>query len=128
MERPRSAVYLHFQRQRKACPETDILFHLATCLPILYLFHMLLYVFHTSFSKTILHTLVYARHVHELQTANPWAGWGRGGRNNEGGITTREYGIYELELYRVSSQKYTITSKCGLWPCLLLSARSVTEC
>ena len=74
-KRPRSAVYLHFQRQRKACPETD----LATCLPILYLFHMLLYVFHTSFSKTILHTLVYARHVHELQTAKPWAGRGGGG-------------------------------------------------
>ena len=78
-KRPRSAMYLHFQRQRKACPETDILFHLATCLPILYLFHMLLYVFHTSFSKTILYTLVYARHVHELQTAKPWAGCGGGG-------------------------------------------------
>ena len=42
------------------------------------LFHMLLYVFHTSFSKTIFHTLVYARHVHELQTAKKWAGPGGG--------------------------------------------------
>ena len=78
-KRPRSAMYLHFQRQRKARLESDILFHLATCLPILYLFHILLYVFHTSFSKTILHTLVYARHVHELQTAKPWAGRGGAG-------------------------------------------------
>ena len=37
---------------------------------------MLLYVFHTSFSKT---TLVYVRHVHELQTAKPWAWRGGGG-------------------------------------------------
>ena len=67
---------------------------------------MLLYVFHTSFSKTILHTLVYARHVHELQTAKPWAGCGGGGgcireqkltlssnftlmRGGGGGVTTK---------------------------------------
>ena len=74
----RSAVYLHFQRQRKARPETDrylvSLSYLSTN-PIS-ISHD---VFHTSFSKTILHTLVYARHVHELQTAKPWAGQGGGG-------------------------------------------------
>ena len=115
-KRPRSAVYLHFQRQRKACPETDILFHLATHLstnPISISYAAVR--IHTSFSKTILHTLVYAQHVHELQTAKPWAGRGErireqkltlssifalkgggGGRNNEGGVTTREYGNQTL--------------------------------